>query len=143
MMTFSQCSIMNEKVSHNQLANLEKYLDKLFNSEIGVGVDFSRHFMERVNDERTKNKHGSDIKISEIRDVFRKTVNDYKQQLAKLPPKFDAHLVSVSKQLDIPFVIKKDKNGDLDIVAKTIIKRNSDWIGKSRPKDGRPVYKTK
>jgi hypothetical protein len=44
---------LNEVVSKKDLDQVEKYADKLF-AAVGIDVEFTRHFLERVNDERNK-----------------------------------------------------------------------------------------
>ena len=51
MKTFSQ--YISERVSKSDLDQIEKYADKLFAS-LGIDVEFTRHFLDRVNDERNK-----------------------------------------------------------------------------------------
>lgn len=142
MQTFGQFRVLNEKVSPSQMKDLEKYLDKLFNEELGFGIDFSKHFKERVNDPRSKEEHGKEIMIGDLRRIFRDTMREYKDKLSKLSVKDEGHMIKVSSQLNIPFVIQKDKNGDLDLIPKTVVMRKKDWVEKAKPKDKKPVYKT-
>ena len=44
---------MNEDVSRSDLDQIEKYADRLF-AAVGIDVEFTRHFLDRVNDERNK-----------------------------------------------------------------------------------------
>ena len=46
MKTFSQ--YIFERVSKSDLDQIEKYADKLFAS-LGIDVEFTRHFLDRVN----------------------------------------------------------------------------------------------
>ncbi len=142
MQTFGQFRVLNEKVSPSQMKDLEKYLDKLFNEELGLGIDFSKHFKERVNDPRSKEEHGKEIMVGDLRRIFRDTMREYKDKLSKLSSSDEGHMIKVSSQLNIPFVIKRDKNGDLDLVPKTVVMRKKDWVEKAKPKDNKPVYKT-
>ena len=42
-----------EEITKNDLNQIEKYADKLF-AAVGIDVEFTRHFLDRVNDERNK-----------------------------------------------------------------------------------------
>ena len=44
---------LTERVSRSDLDQIEKYADKLF-AAVGIDVEFTRHFLDRVNDERNK-----------------------------------------------------------------------------------------
>ena len=41
------------KISKTDLDNVEKYADRLYKA-VGVDVEFTRHFLDRVNDARNK-----------------------------------------------------------------------------------------
>jgi hypothetical protein len=46
--------ILTEKfITKADLDQIEKYADKLF-AKVGIDVEFTRHFLDRVNDERNK-----------------------------------------------------------------------------------------
>ena len=51
MKTFSQ--YISERVSKSDLDQIEKYADKLF-AAVGIDIEFTRHFLDRVNDARNK-----------------------------------------------------------------------------------------
>lgn len=128
---------MDEGVSTSQLKQLEKYLDDLF-KDLNVDVEFSKHFIERVNDVRNKDEP---ITIAQLRDVFRENYRANKEKLKKLHDKDDAHFLKVSNRLNIPFTFTKDKNGDLELTAKTVVRRSEDWVKRAKPQDGAPVLK--
>ena len=44
---------ISEDVSRSDLDQIERYADKLF-AAVGIDVEFTRHFLDRVNDERNK-----------------------------------------------------------------------------------------
>ena len=44
---------ISEDVSRSDLDQIERYADKLFDI-VGIDVEFTRHFLDRVNDERNK-----------------------------------------------------------------------------------------
>ena len=42
-----------EEITKNDLNQIEKYADKLF-AAVGIDIEFTRHFLDRVNDDRNK-----------------------------------------------------------------------------------------
>ena len=44
---------ISEDISRSDLDQIERYADKLF-AAVGIDVEFTRHFLDRVNDERNK-----------------------------------------------------------------------------------------
>ena len=42
-----------KEITKSDLDQLEKYADRLFGA-VGIDVEFTRHFLDRVNDERNK-----------------------------------------------------------------------------------------
>jgi hypothetical protein len=131
--------ILDESVSTSQLKQLEKYLDSLF-KELDIDVEFTRHFLERVNDERNKDEP---ITVAQLRDVFRENFRTNQDKLKGLRDKEDAHFLKVSNRLNIPFTFVKDKNGDLELVAKTVVRRSEDWVKRGKPSDGGKIFKVK
>lgn len=135
--SYSQLMALDEKVSVSQLKQLEKYLDGLF-KDLDLDVEFSKHFIERVNDVRNKDEP---ITISQLRDVFRQNYRENKDKLKSLSDKDDAHFLKVANRLNIPFTITKDKKGNLDLVAKTVVRRRPEWVKRGKPQDGAPLLK--
>ena len=46
---------ISEDVSRSDLDQIERYADKLF-AAVGIDVEFTRHFLDRVNDDETRNQ---------------------------------------------------------------------------------------
>ena len=101
MLSFMDHRALNEKISSSQLKQLEKYLNNLFNDELGLGIDFTKHFEERVNDPRTKVAYGKDITIGELRDVFRDTARKFKSELSNLPKTANGHMINISNHVTL------------------------------------------
>lgn len=107
-----------ERVSKTDLNQVEKHLDKLF-AKVGIDVEFTRHFLDRVNDERNKKP----ITTAEIIRIFRKTYKKYGKILPQLGKDAQAVLNDMMTDVNVPFVLKMDKNGGLDLVSKTIMRK--------------------
>ena len=108
------------KITTGQLKELEKTLDKLF-SEINVDIEFSRHFFDRVNDARNKDQ----IRISELRDLFRAEFKKYKGAFANMKDDYEAMLKSIQSKINIPFVININKDKEIELTAKTVMRKNN------------------
>lgn len=128
MLKFKQ--FLNEldyTVSNSQLKNLEKQLDKLF-ADANIDVEFTKHFMDRVRDPRNVD----DIRIAEIRDLFRKAHTKYKDTFKKLGINFEGVINDILTNLNIPFVLKQmDTDDELELVSKTIM-RKKDFMTRNK-----------
>lgn len=103
------------------LKKLEQYLDMLF-GKIGIDVEFTRHFLDRVNDERNKKQ----ITIQELVILFRNTYSKYGKQIAQMGPDAQAVIKLMQSDINLPFVLNwDDRNQELDLVAKTIMRKKN------------------
>lgn len=122
---------VESEITQAQLDLLEKYLDKLF-AAANLDVEFTRHFIDRVNDERNRKQ----ITINELRQIFTKAYKRYAQGrgIAGYGPGFEAVLKDMMSDVNLPFVLKLDrKNKELDLIAKTIMRKKN---FKSNPRTG-------
>ncbi len=114
-----QKTITQEAVSQNNLDELERYADKLF-STVGIDVNFTRHFLDRVNDQRNKKP----ISTAELIRLFRKQYQRWGKPIAQLGPDSEAVLKDMQTDINVPFVLKWDsRNNELDLVAKTVMRK--------------------
>ena len=116
MKTFS--TYIFERISKSDLDQVEKYADRLFAS-LGIDVEFTRHFHDRVNDERNKKP----INQAELVRLFRLTYKKYGKKIAQMNPDAEAVITDMETDVNMPFVITLDKGGMLDIVAKTVMRK--------------------
>ena len=116
MKTFKQH--LNEDVSKSDLDQVEKYADKLF-AAVGIDVEFTRHFLDRVNDERNKKP----ISTAELVRLFRLTYKKYGKKISKMNPDVEAVIHDMETDVNLPFVLNIDKGGMLDLVAKTVMRK--------------------
>jgi hypothetical protein len=119
---WSQCSFLSESISKQQLAEVEKFADKLF-AKIGVDVELSgKHFFDRLNDTRNK----KDISTAELVSLFRKTFKMHKKPISNMDAGIQAVIKDVNADINLPFMIKWDsKNSEFDLVAKTIMRKKN------------------
>lgn len=104
------------EVSQAGISQVEAFADKLWN-KLGVDVQFTRHFIERLNDER----NGKPITTAELIRLFKKEYESYGQQISNLD-NMEAVLKDLTTELNLPFVIKDTENGK-SLVAKTIMRK--------------------
>jgi hypothetical protein len=107
----------NTGVTQGQLDKLENVLDNVF-SKVGIDVEFTRHFIDRVNDERNI----TPISIKELAMLFKKEFIKYGKPIAQLGPDAQAVMKDLETDINIPFVL--NWNGEeLELVAKTVMRK--------------------
>ncbi len=105
-------------VTSSDLNQIEKYADRLFR-KVGIDVEFTRHFVDRVNDERNKKQ----ISVAELVRIFNKAYQKFGKAIARLGPDAEAVMKDMRTDINMPFVLKLMKNGMLELVAKTIMRK--------------------
>ena len=105
-------------VTSSDLNQIEKYADRLFR-KVGIDVEFTRHFVDRVNDERNKKQ----ISVAELVRIFNKAYQKFGKAIARLGPDAEAVMKDMRTDINMPFVLKLMRNGMLELVAKTIMRK--------------------
>ena len=108
---------LNEDITKSQLDALEAYADKLF-AKLGIDVEFTRHFLDRANDERNLKP----ISIPELMGMFKRLHRKHGKPLSKIDNDFDAVVKDFNSNINIPFAINVTPN-DIDLVAKTVMRK--------------------
>lgn len=109
----------DKKITKAHLDAIEKYADKLF-SKVGIDIQFTKHFLDRVNDERNKKQ----ITNAELVRLFKQTYAKYGKKIAQMGPDAEAVLKDMQTDVNMPFVLQWDsKNKELDLVAKTVMRK--------------------
>ena len=116
MKTFS--TYIFERISKSDLDQIEKYADRLFAS-LGIDVEFTRHFHDRVNDERNKKP----ISTAELIRLFRLSYKKHGKRIPKLGAKAQAVIHDMETDINMPFVLNIDRKGELELVAKTVMRK--------------------
>jgi len=109
--------IILEDITKRDLDQIEKYADKLF-GVVGIDVEFTRHFMDRVNDARNK----APITTSELVRLFKQSFKKYGKKIAKLGPDAEAVINDMKTNINMPFVLDL-KGGKLELIAKTVMRK--------------------
>lgn len=114
------------KLDKKDLDGVEKYADRLYKS-VGIDVEFTKHFLDRVNDARNKTQ----ITVSELIRMFKQSYKKFGKKIAKLGPDAEAVLNDMETDVNMPFVLKWDGK-ELDLVAKTVMRKKD--FATSNPK---------
>ena len=113
--------ILDEEVTQSQLNDIEKYADRLFKA-VNVDVNFTRHFVDRVNDKRNQKP----ISTSELTRLFKQTYKKHGKKIPKMGDDAQAVIHDMQTDINMPFVLAyDDRNKELDLVAKTIMRKKN------------------
>lgn len=124
---------VDSEVTQRQLDSLEQVLDRVF-AQLGIDVEFTRHFLDRVNDERNVRQ----ITITELAQLFKKEFVKWGKPIAQLGPDAEAVMKDLATDINIPFALNWNKaTGMLELVAKTVMrKKNFSTPNKEFPVEG-------
>jgi hypothetical protein len=111
---------VNEDVTQQQISDLEKFADRLLD-KFDVDVEFTRHFADRMNDDRNNPK----ISIPELQRFFKKIAKNKAKDI-KANANSEAVLNDIQADLNLPVVIKfnRDKE-EFEVVNKTIMRKKN------------------
>ena len=106
---------MFEEVSAKQLSDLEKFADRIL-AKFDVDIEFTRHFRDRMNDDRNKPA----ITVNELQRVFKKIAKNKAKNIRQNPDS-EAVIKDLQSDLNLPVVIKYDRNKEeFEVINKTI-----------------------
>ena len=106
-------------ITRKNLDDIEKYADRLF-AKVGIDVEFTRHFLDRVNDARNRKQ----ITTSELTRLFKQSFKKYGKQIAKLGPAAQAVINDMRTDINMPFVLEP-KGKELELIAKTVMRKKN------------------
>ena len=106
-----------KEVTKSDLDQLERYADRLFGA-VGIDVEFTKHFLDRVNDVRNKMQ----ITSAELTRLFKQSYRKFGKVIKKLGPDAQAVLSDMKTDINMPFVLNL-KGGELELVAKTVMRK--------------------
>jgi len=112
---------VDKPLSQTELDQLEVFADRLF-AKVGIDVEFTRHFLSRVNDERNVKQ----ITASELTRLFKQEYKKWGKPIAELGPDTEAVLKDLATDVNVPFALRWDSaNNELDLVAKTVMRKKN------------------
>ena len=106
-----------KEITKSDLDQIEKYADRIFGA-LDIDVEFTRHFLDRVNDRRNKRP----IVPSELTRLFKQTYKKHGKTIRKLGPDAEAVISDMKTDINMPFVLNL-KGGELELVAKTVMRK--------------------
>lgn len=117
----SQCDL----VTMAQMKAFENFVDRMF-EKFGIDFEFTKHFGERMSDERNK----PCIKLKELADLIKKIYAKQGKSIKKLR-NAEAVIKDIQSDLNMPIVVKYDsRNDEFDVVAKTIMRKKNFYVGR-------------
>ena len=118
-----------KKITQSDLDQVEKYADRLF-AALGIDVEFTRHFMDRVNDARNIKQ----ITVAELIRLFKQAHRRHGKKIAKMSDQANAVINDMKTDINMPFVIDVDRKGDMELIAKTVMRKKNFTTSASSPK---------
>ena len=110
---------VDKEITQGDINQLERFADKLF-SKVGIDVEFTKHFLDRVNDERNKKQ----ITMSELTRLFKQEFKRWGKPIAQMGPDAEAVMKDLSTNINMPFALNWDReNNELDLVAKSVMRK--------------------
>ena len=110
---------VDKEITQGDINQLERFADKLF-SKVGIDVEFTKHFLDRVNDERNKKQ----ITMSELTRLFKQEFKRWGKPIAQMGPDAEAVMKDLSTDINMPFALNWDReNNELDLVAKSVMRK--------------------
>ena len=109
-----------KKVKKSDLDQIERYADRVF-AAVGIDVEFTRHFLDRVNDARNVKQ----ITPSELTRLFKQSFKKYGKKISKLGDDAQAVINDMKTNINVPFVLNKTRGGELELVAKTVMRKKN------------------
>ncbi len=109
----------NENISQTQLNGLEAIIDRAF-SNVGIDVEFTRHFLQRANDDR----NGKPITIKELGQIFAKEYKRWGKPIAQMGPDSEAVMKDLESDVNVPFALRWNGK-ELELIAKTVMRKKN------------------
>ena len=109
----------DKQITQSDLEALETFADRIF-GKVGIDVEFTRHFLDRVNDER----NGKQITSSELTRLFKQEYKRWGQPIAQMGPDQEAVMKDLVTDINMPFALRWDReNEELDLIVKTVMRK--------------------
>ncbi len=111
--------LMKEDISISQLNQVEKHLDKIW-AKVGIDVEFTRHFHDRVNDAR----NGKPINTAELLRIYKQIYKRYGKPISQLSKGTEILLKDMSTDINVPVVLRWNGR-ELEMIAKTVMRKKN------------------
>lgn len=112
---------LTEDISKSALDQLEKILDKLY-AKVGIDIEFTKHFLDRLNDERNKKP----ISLQELISIYDEAYRKHGKKISDIPTSVEAVLKDIESNINIPFALKHNKrSGKIELIGKTVMRKQN------------------
>ena len=112
-------NLLIEDISMSQLNQVEKHLDKIW-AKVGIDVEFTRHFHDRVNDAR----NGKPINTAELLRIYKQIYKRYGKPISQLSKGTEILLKDMSTDINVPVVLRWNGR-ELEMIAKTVMRKKN------------------
>jgi hypothetical protein len=119
---------LNEFISRKDLGDVENYADDLF-SDVGIDVEFTKHFLDRVNDPR----NGTEITPEELMSLYKKAHDKYGNNLSHLKTGSERVVNDVQTDINVPVVLNK-RGKEAEMVNVTVMRKKNFLTAPNSPK---------
>jgi len=110
---------LDKQITSSDLEALETFADRIF-GKVGIDVEFTRHFLDRVNDKR----NGEQITGSELTRLFKQEYKRWGKPIAQMGPDAEAVMKDLATDINMPFALRWDReNDELDLIVKTVMRK--------------------
>jgi hypothetical protein len=119
---------LNEFISRKELGDVETYADGIF-SDVGIDVEFTKHFLDRVNDPR----NGTEITPEELMSLYKKAHDKYGNNLSHLKTGSERVVNDVQTDINVPVVLNK-RGKEAEMVNMTVMRKKNFLTAPNSPK---------
>ena len=110
---------LDKQITSSDLEALETFADRIV-GKVGIDVEFTRHFLDRVNDKR----NGEQITASELTRLFKQEYKRWGKPIAQMGPDAEAVMKDLATDINMPFALRWDReNDELDLIVKTVMRK--------------------
>jgi len=107
-------------VGYKQIRAFEKFVDRMF-EKFGIDFNFTRHFGDRMSDDR----NDPCIRMQELADLIKKIYRKEGKSIKSIAGA-EAVIKDIQSDLNIPIVVNYDsKQDDFDVVMKTVMRKKN------------------
>lgn len=110
-------------ITQSHMKAFEQFIDKMF-EKYKIDFDFTKHFRERISDER----NAPCIDLKEIATTIKKIYEKYRKGEHTLSKYIDTEAVikDMQNDLNMPIAVEYNRRDDqIDVIAKTIMRKKN------------------
>lgn len=113
--------VLKEYMTSSDLRDVEQYADSMF-KDTGVDIEFTRHFIDRVNDPRNY----KEIETQELKDLFKKLYFKYGQKLPNFKKGTHAVVSDMNSNINIPIELRwDDSTKSFEMMNMTVMRKKN------------------